>query len=290
MTAAGTNAAQAEHWNGVEGQHWATQHDRYEAMNGPFGDRLLGAAAIQPGDRVLDVGCGPGGFTLAVARATGPDGSVVGIDLSVPMLERARQRTRDAGAQNVGFVTGDAQTHVFDEAAFDMAVSRFGVMFFDDVEAAFANMARAVRPSGRLGFVCWQDAAVNEWMLVPSTAALAHVPGPDPTVFETLNPFELADPDRLTAILEGAGFAEIDCQGLVQPLLFGGASTVEEAVKFFRDSSFGAVLLADASPDAVERALAAVADVFVAHLTDEGVQLAAAAWLVTATKSGSCPF
>jgi ubiquinone/menaquinone biosynthesis C-methylase UbiE len=168
MTAAPPNAVQAEHWNGTEGHHWAAHHERYEAMLGPFGVHVLDAVEIQPGERVLDVGCGTGDLSLAAARAVGSADRVVGIDLSVPMLETARRRASTAGLGNASFVAGDAQGHGFRESEFDVVVSRFGVMFFTDPVAAFTNLARALRPGGRLGFVCWQDAGVNDWMLVPS--------------------------------------------------------------------------------------------------------------------------
>ncbi|MGH9210801.1 MAG: hypothetical protein ACRD2C_08970 [Acidimicrobiales bacterium] len=162
-------------------------------------------------------------------------------------------------------------------------------MFFADPVAAFTNLAGVLRPGGRLGFVCWQDAAVNEWMLVPSMAALAHVPPPDPALFETLLPFEFADTGRATRILQAAGFTDIELRGVEQPLLFGGGGTVDDAVEFFRDGSFGTTLLAAANLEETAEALAAVTDTLSAHHTSRGVELAAAAWLVTATTPWACP-
>jgi ubiquinone/menaquinone biosynthesis C-methylase UbiE len=288
MAAVLPNAVQAEHWNGTEGHHWATQHERYEAMLGPFGARVLDAVAIQPGGRVLDVGCGAGDLSLAAGWATGSEGRVVGIDLSEPMLDTARRRASVAGLGNVSFVAGDAQTYGFGEGELDVVVSRFGVMFFADPVAAFTNLARALRPGGRLGFVCWQDAGVNEWMLVPSMAALAHVPPPDPAVFETVSPFEFADTGRVTEILQAAGFTDVGFRGVEQPLLFGGGGTVDDAVEFFRDGSFGATLLTGAGPEETATALAAVAEAFSAHVSPRGVDLGAAAWLVTAATAPTC--
>lgn len=288
MVAALPNAAQAEHWNGTEGQHWAAHYERYEAMLGPFGARALDAVAIQAGARVLDVGCGAGDLSLAAAQATGAEGRVVGIDLSEPMLNTARHRASVAGLGNVSFVAGDAQTHALSGSEFDVVVSRFGVMFFADPVAAFTNLARALRPGGRLGFVCWQDAGVNEWMLVPSMVALAHVPPPDPAVFESLLPFEFADTGRVTAILQAAGFTDVGVRGIKQPLLFGGGGTIDDAVEFFRDGSFGTTLLAAAGPEETANALAAVTEAFRAHLGPRGVELDAAVWLVTATTPWTC--
>ena len=288
MTATVANTAQAKHWNGTEGRHWAAAHERYEAMLGPFGAQAVDAVAIQPGERVLDVGCGAGDVALAAARSAGPECRVVGVDLSVPMLETARRRAAQAGLGNVSFVSGDAQTHGFGESEFDVVVSRFGVMFFADPVAAFTNVVRALRPGGRLAFVCWQDAGVNEWMLVPSMAALAHVPPPDPAVFETLLPFEFADTGRVTEILQAAGFTDVTFRGIEQPLLFGGGGTIEDAVEFFRDGSFGTTLLAGAGQEETTNALAAVTEALSAHLTPRGVELGAAAWLVTASAPWTC--
>lgn len=200
------------------------------------------------GERVLDVGSGAGHLSLAAARSTGSEGRVVGIDLSDPMLETARRRSSMAGLGNVSFVARDAQTRGFGESEFDVAVSRFGVTFFADPVAAFTNLARVLRPGGRLGFVCWQDAGVNEWMLAPAMAALAHVPPPDPAVFEILRPFEFADTGRVTEILQAAGFTDVTIRGIERPLLFGGGGTIEDAVEFFRDSSFGTTLAGHRQP------------------------------------------
>lgn len=290
MAAALPNAVQAQHWSGTEGHHWAIQHERYEAMLGPFGDQVLAAVEVQPGERVLDVGCGAGDLSLGAARATGPEGRVAGIDLSDPMLDAARRRSSLAGLGDVvSFIAGDAQVHEFGEGEFDVVVSRFGVMFFADPVEAFTNFARALRPGGRLGFVCWQDAGVNEWMLAPSMAALAHVPPPDPALFEVLSPFEFADTGRVAEILEAAGFTDVTFRGIERPLLFGGGGTIDDAVEFVRDGSIGAALLAGASPAETASALAAVTEAFTTRLTPRGVELGAAAWLVTAATAWACP-
>jgi SAM-dependent methyltransferase len=281
----GANVVQAELWNGAEGRDWADHPERYEAMLGPFGARVLDAVALRPGERVLDVGCGAGDLARAAANRVGPDGQVLGLDLSAALIDAARQAT---AADQASFVVGDAQTYGLPQGGFDVVVSRFGVMFFDDPVAAFANLGSALRPGGRLGFVCWQDAAANEWMLTAPMAALAHAPPPDPAVFEALSPFGFADPDRVVAILGEAGFVDVTCTGVEQPLLFGGARTVEDAVEFFRDG-IGASLLAGAGPEQVAAALDAVREALVPRMTARGVELGAAAWLVTAAMPVACP-
>jgi ubiquinone/menaquinone biosynthesis C-methylase UbiE len=143
-------------WQEIEGEHWVSEAERYDTMVGAFGDAMLDAAALKPGERVLDVGCGNGATTIEAARRVRPSGFAVGIDLSAPMLGLARQRATSAGAREAKFVRDDAQTHAFTADEFDAVVSRFGLMFFDDPQAAFANLGRALRPGGRLAFVAWQ--------------------------------------------------------------------------------------------------------------------------------------
>jgi SAM-dependent methyltransferase len=177
-------------------------------MTGALTERLLASAAIEEADRVLDIGCGNGQATrLAAWRASlRLDG---GVDLSDAMLDRARNDAAAERLTNVRFERGDTQVHPFPPAAFDVAISRFGVMFFDDPAAAFTNIGRALRTGGRLAFLCWQEALRNEYVAVPLGAAVAHVPGPDVGGPDEPGPFSLADPARIDDVLTGAGFEDI---------------------------------------------------------------------------------
>ncbi len=171
------NSDMVEYWNGRPAHVWVTDAERFDTMLAPFGRRLLTAAVLTPGERVLDVGCGNGAISLEAARTVGPGGWVTGLDLSAPMLGVARRRAEEQGF-DVDFVQGDAQTASFDDP-FDVVLSRFGVMFFDEPEAAFVNLARAARPGGRLCFVCWQEMFANDWIAVPAMAMVAHVGIPE---------------------------------------------------------------------------------------------------------------
>ena len=184
----------AEFWNGRPGGVWVTEAERFDAMLAPFGHRLLRAAALKPGDGVLDVGCGNGAVSCEADQLVRPGGGVTGLDLSAPMLAVARQRAEEQG-MDVAFLQGDAQTAPFDEQ-FDVVVSRFGVMFFDDPVAAFANLAKGTRPGGRLCFVCWQEMLANEWIAVPAMAVVAHVGIPELPEPGVPGPFALADAAR----------------------------------------------------------------------------------------------
>ena len=157
------NADQIAAWDGEEGDRWTEHEERYEASARRHSRRLLEAAQILTSDRVLDVGCGCGGTTRDAARIAG-SGTALGVDLSRRMLDQARERSRAEGLTNVRFEQGDAQVYTFDANAFDVAISRFGVMFFDDPVAAFRNVGRALRPGGRVAFLVWQELRKNEWV------------------------------------------------------------------------------------------------------------------------------
>ncbi|MGH9244670.1 MAG: class I SAM-dependent methyltransferase [Acidimicrobiales bacterium] len=224
MTAQVANTEQAREWNTTEGEHWVAHQERYDRMLGAFGDRLLEAAAIQPTDAVMDVGCGCGATTRAAARQAG-EGEALGVDLSAPMLTLARQLAADEALANVRFEQADAQVHRFDPARYSAAISRFGVMFFADPVAAFANIAAALEPDGRLVFTCWRAALDNEWIMVPAAAALQYVPLPDLGDESQPGPFSLARPERVRQVLEGAGHTVESVDSLDVPLRLGADAT-----------------------------------------------------------------
>lgn len=274
------NETQREHWNSDEANHWVVAQDRYDRQLQPFGDGVLTAAAITDSDRVLDIGCGTGITTLTAAETAV---SAVGVDVSEPMLDLARQRATEASATNVEFVVADAQTYEFD-TKFDVAISRFGIMFFDDPHAAFTNIAAALKPGGRLVFVCWQGLDRNDWLLVPGLAAAAHVPLPD--TGETGGPgmFSLADRNSTERLLMGAGYTDVEVNPFETPMLLAGGGTVADTVAFLLATGIGKALFDGAEPAAAAAALDAVTENLAAHHDGEGVRLGAATWLVTARR------
>ena len=276
------NETQREHWNSDEAQHWVTAQEAYDRQLQPFGDAAIDAAAIKVTDRVLDIGCGCGATTIAAA---GRASHAVGVDLSEPMLAHARRRAAALGVDNVEFVADDVQIHKFGTAEFDIAVSRFGVMFFDDPTQAFANVRSALRPGGRLTFVCWRELAANEWLLVPGLAAAAHVPLPDTGSPGAPGMFALADPDGVTALLEGAGFEEIMVSPFDTQMLVGGGGTVDETVEYLLSTGIGKAMFEGAEPAAAQAGLEAVKAVLAEHHDGNGVRLGAGTWLVTAHRS-----
>src|SRR5215831_14059304 len=200
------NQDQIAYWNGAAGDIWVAQQERIDRQLESLGRVAQAALAARPGERILDVGCGSGQATVEIGDAVGPSGRVVGLDVSMQLLGAARQRNFPA---QVSFLHADAQTHRFDEP-FDAVFSRFGVMFFSDPVAAFANLRRALAPSGRLAFVCWRPLELNPIMTVPITAAARYLPPlPAPPPPDAPGPFSLADEARLRTILETAGFRSL---------------------------------------------------------------------------------
>jgi SAM-dependent methyltransferase len=272
------NVEQAEAWNGPEGEHWATR----EAHRPTDIDRfLLDASGVGPGDRILDIGCGIGDTTRAAAhRATG--GHALGLDLSGPQLARARQLAAGEGVTNVTFEQGDAQAHPLPAGGFDVAVSRFGIMFFADPVAAFANVAGALRPGGRLAFVCPQGAADQPWYVEP-LAGLLGEDGGGVAVPEDGSPgmFSLADSGHITDVLGAAGFADVHPAARATPMDFG--PTVEGAVRFYLGSGPVRALLED-RPDLAAAAPTRLEATLARYLTPAGVRVPATHWLVTARR------
>jgi SAM-dependent methyltransferase len=275
-----SNAEVIAAWDGPTGEKWVADADRYDRLNQRFGHAVVAAVAAQAGERVVDIGCGNGALLLDLAPQVAPDGCVVGVDVSGPMLGAAMRRTDGAGLGNVSFVKADAQTHAFDPGGFDAAVSRFGVMFFADPVAAFANIGRALRSGGRLVFACWQEMIDNEWLMVPATAALAHVPFPELAGPDAPGPFSLADQTRVRSVLTEAGFVDIALDVLYEPMVLG--QSVDDVVAFLLRTDVAALLFKNAPQAGIDAAVAAMAEVLAPHQSDEGVTMHGAAWLVQA--------
>jgi SAM-dependent methyltransferase len=245
----------------------------YDAELVRYGPGLRRAWGVRPQDRVLDVGCGAGRTTRDAARAAHA-GSALGVDVSAPAIERARVLAREEGPPNVAFERADAGTHPFAPAHFDLVISRFGTMFFDDPVAALGNVGRALRPGGRLVMAVWQSHDRNEWDVVIHRAFGGPTPAHRP------DPFSLSDPTTIRSILRNAGFADIGLTELCEPLHFG--PDVPAARAWVRGFACTADLVNRLGPQAAAGALARLDDALAAHLTDGGVWLDSRAWIVTA--------
>jgi SAM-dependent methyltransferase len=241
-------------------------------------EHLRAAYGISSGDDVVDVGCGTGLTTREAARAAAP-GRVLGVDVSERMLERARRLTAAEGLDNLRYELGDAQVHRFDPAGFDVAISRFGTMFFSDAPAAFANIAAALRPEARLVLLVWQRRQDNEWARALD-AALGDAAQPPP---HGADPFSLGDAEATAVILEGAGFDTMRFEEVHEPVLYGHDLDAALAfVRGFQDTSAALATLSDGeAAHAVER----LRETLAAHYSDErGVVLDSRSWLITARR------
>jgi len=286
LPAAGPNAEQIEYWNLTSGPKWVAVEARLNAQISPFGLLAMERAKLASGKRVLDVGCGTGQSTLQLAECVGATGEVVGIDVSQIMLERAARRVAERGAQNVRFLNADAQIHPFDASSFDVLYSRFGVMFFADPRAAFANLRRALSPRGRLAFVCWQAIEKNPWMSEPIAAIAGLVELPPRPAPEAPGPFAFADANRVRALLAAAGFQRIVVEPIDQPLSIGGGGSLGDAVTFLLEVGPAAAALREAGSEKRQDAAAAIREALRAHTTAAGVVMDASAWIISAQNAG----
>ena len=284
--AEGANAGQIEYWNEVSGPKWAELGDVIDEQIAPIGGVAIDRAAVRAGERVLDVGCGCGHTSIELARRAGDGGEVVGVDISRPMLADAERRAERAGAANIRFLNADAQTHGFEPAAFDLAFSRFGVMFFDDPVAAFANILTALRPGGRLVFACWQELARNPWMLVPAAAAAKHVELQRPADPHAPGPFAFSDPDRVAGLVTGGGFEAFEAAPVERKLAVGAGRALDEIVAFLVQLGPAGAALRNAGndPALIDAVRASVREAVEPDFDGHAVVMEAAAWVVTARR------
>ena len=277
----GVNAPQIEYWNGPAGDKWATFADSQDAILESLGSAAMHACGIHPGHAVIDIGCGSGTTTIEIARRVGAEGRVLGVDISTPMLEVGRARLAALGVGGVTFENADVSTYPFESGTFDRIFSRFGVMFFIDPVRAFKNIRGGLKSGALLAFVCWQTLDKNPWMGIPLTVASRHVPAPPPADPDAPGPLAFANPDRVRNILSEAGFGDINVEPLETLLLID--RDVPGTVDHLLQLGPATRLLGDASEDIKARVAADLADAMSEYLTDSGVMLGSATWIVSAT-------
>ncbi len=283
MDATGPNAEQITYWNDQSGPKWVARQDQLDRQLAQFGEAVMDALGVAPGQRALDVGCGCGDTTIALAKRVGPSGRARGVDISQPMLARARERAAEAGLANVRFDAADAQTHAFEPRSTDVVFSRFGVMFFADPTAAFTNLRGALADGGRVGFVCWQPLPENSWMRVPIMAAAQHLTLPPPPAPGTPGPFSFADRDRVGGILAGAKLRDVAFTSFTPSLeVGGGGGGLDDAVEFILQLGPMAAVLREAPASALPKVTEAVREALAPYTTPRGVVMSSAAWIVTA--------
>jgi len=270
--------------DGAAVRHAATGHapgpSGYDAELRRHHEVLRPAVGVQLHDHVLDIGCGTG-QTTRQAAGTARAGSALGVDISAPAIRRARELARAEGLPNVTFSRANAQVHRFPPGRFDLAISRFGTMFFADPGAAFANISRALRPAGRLVMMVWQAHERNEWD-VTIRQSLAALEEPAALRSAGPDPFSLADPQAVTQILEAAGFAGVAFTDVHEPVYYG--PDVAAALHWVRSFACTSQILKRLDPAAAARAAGRLREALAAHLSDDGVWFDSRAWIVTARR------
>jgi ubiquinone/menaquinone biosynthesis C-methylase UbiE len=277
------NADQIAYWNGPGGQHWADRQQTQDVVLAPVAEVLIDRARAKAGERIVDVGCGCGATTVALAQKVGPTGHVSGIDISAPMLARARQIAPND--LPVEFVLADATVYPFDPASSDLLVSRFGVMFFAEPALSFANMRKALRPSGRLTFACWREPRENPFFMAPLQAVYKHVPKLPQLGPEDPGPFSFASEARVHRILSEAGFSGIAMEPCDLALDIAVGRGLDAAVEGALEIGPAARALAEQPPELVAAATHSIREALATFVRGQAVPLAASIWIVTARAS-----
>lgn len=280
----GENVSQVADWKGQSGERWVDYQARLDAMMAVFGQAAIEAAAPVTGERVLDVGCGAGASSLNLAGHVGAGGHVLGVDISEPLIGRARALApQDTPAL---FQVADASSADLPEGTFDILFSRFGVMFFEDPAAAFAHMRRALKPGARVAFVCWRSMAENDWVRLPMGAIQSILPMMTPPDPEAPGAFSFGDQERVERILTKAGFTDIAIEPFDASVSFGEGATrdaaLDDAVNMTLEVGPLSRVLADQPDDIRDRASVAVRAVFAGCPGDRSVMINGATWIVTA--------
>jgi SAM-dependent methyltransferase len=277
------NAAQQNYWNTIAGPRWVGLEGFVERRVRPVNDLLLASSGVAPGERVLEIGCGTGAFTLPLAEAVGGRGEVLGADISSAMLTGARKRLAEAGLRIVTLIEADAQTHQFEAGRFDLITSRFGVMFFADPKAAFANLLRAARPGGRLCFACWGPLEDNRHWLLPYEVVLRHLGPPAPKPPRTPGPMAFADPDYVRSFLGAAGFEAIEMRRETPDIVI---STPQKEAEHACIMGPSGRLIDEKKPDESTRETIRreIEEAFAAHLRESSQHLSSTVFVVTAQR------
>jgi ubiquinone/menaquinone biosynthesis C-methylase UbiE len=274
------NADQIAYWNGPGGQHWADRQQTQDVLLTPVSNLLIDRAGVKAGERILDVGCGCGATTTAFAAATGSTGHVTGIDISAPMLARARQIAPPG--LPVDFVLADATVYPFVAASFDLLVSRFGVMFFAEPALSFANLRKALRTTGRVAFACWREPRENPFFMAPLQAVYKHVPKLPQQGPEDPGPFAFASEERVRRILGEAGFSKVEMEPCNLSLDIAVGRGMEAALESALEIGPAARALTDQPADVVAAATQSIREALTPFVSGQSVALPASIWIVTA--------
>ena len=281
------NADQIAYWNGPNGQRWTDRQAEQDVLLAPVTQALIDRAAVRQGERIIDVGCGCGGASMALASRVAPTGFVLGVDISGPMLARARQLAPKGASERlpVDFVLADATVYPFDPGSFDLLVSRFGVMFFAEPAISFSNLRRALRPLGRMAFACWREPRENPWMMAPLQAIYQHVPKLPPQGPEDPGPFAFASEERVHRILGEAGFKRIQMEPVALSFDIAIGRGLDAAVQAAMQIGPGSRALDGHPPETRAAAATTVKETLAPFVRGDSVPLPGSIWIVTARAS-----
>jgi len=274
------NADQIAYWNGPSGQRWSDRQPSQDILLKPASDLLVDRAAAKAGERVIDIGCGCGATTIAFAHQVRPGGHVLGVDISAPMLARARKLAPEGAG--IEFALADATVYPFEPASFDLLVSRFGVMFFAEPALSFAHLRRALRPSGRLCFACWREPRFNPWLMLPLQAVYQHVPKLPPSTPDDPGPFAFASEARVTGILSQAGFGAISLEPCDFSLDIAIGAGLDTAVQSALEVGPASRALEGQPAELRSAATRAIREALAPFAVANTVPLGASIWIVTA--------
>lgn len=285
IIAEGPNSEEIDYWNGQAGQNWVNENRLTDIMYQPFGDRVVARAEPTSGERILDIGCGCGTTTMKLAKLIAPGGAITALDASSVMLDVARKRTVSATVP-INIVNADAETYALEPESYDLMFSQFGVMFFANPTAAFANFHRALKPGGRISFVCWRGPERNPFMMVPFNAVRNFMPElapPDPDA--PASPLSFASREKVEKMLAEAGFVDVDLD-LFETDASMGEGSLEECTRYivaFAGGTVGAVIRG-AGEENTAAIISALQTGLAPYHKDNRVKLGASAWIVSARR------
>ena len=287
IEAKGPNADQIEFWNSAGGQNFVRHQNGLDAMLDAFGKRAMVKAGLSAGDVVLDIGCGCGDTSIEMARRVGSTGEVVGVDISEMMLRRAEDRAAHAELTNAFFELADVEIDPLHRDSFDLAFSRFGIMFFNDPVAALRNVHKVLHDEGRLAFACWQTLDKSPWIALQMQAVMPLIPEdqrPPPAQEDAPGPFSFGDPDRLNETLSQAGFVNIEMEDFAPAVTLFGLKDVEDVLDFALEVGPASAFFETMTEETKVLAREAVREAYAPYATEDGVVMKTAAWIVTAKK------
>ena len=277
------NAKQKEFWSGKGGDYWVVKQSEMDVMLNPLGEKALAKLDLKSNSKVLDIGCGCGATTLEIAKKVS-DGTVTGLDISVPMLDQAKSEASIQGIPNVDFRVVDVQIEQLPSKEYDYVYSRFGVMFFEDPFEAFRNISSSVKEGGKLSFVCWQDPYLNPWqsLSIQVIRGYLDIPSPPP---RSPGPFAFQEKDYVKDILEQSGFSYISLDDNQEDItMFAGKSLQEASEDYLAINPVVTEMLKD-SPDSLKaKIVESLKEAFSEYHKGDGLLFPSATWIVSASK------